>query len=83
MCTYNSANKRKKYSKDDRTLRMPPPNDHRHLVITPPILDHTTFFIHKMVNEAAILIVITNLKIQSKSNYNATFRKYDIVHNAL
>ena len=62
---------------------MPPPNDHRHLMITPLIFNHPIFFTHKMVNETAISAAIADLKTQAKPNYDATAKKHDIDRNTL
>ena len=62
---------------------MPPPSDHRHLMITPPIFNHPIFFTHKIVNKVAISTAIADLKTQAKPNYDITAKKYNIDRNTL
>ena len=52
-------------------------------MITPPILQPTTFFDQKMVNETAILAAIADLKTQAKLNYDATAKKHNVDRNTL
>ena len=52
-------------------------------MITPPILQPTTFFDQEMVNEITILAAIADLKTQTKLNYDATVKKHNFGHNTL
>ena len=52
-------------------------------MITPPILQTPTFFDQKMVNETIVLAAIADLKTQTKFNYDATVKIYNVNHNTL
>ena len=52
-------------------------------MITPPILQPTTFFDQKMVNETVILAAIADLKTQTKLNYDVTIKKHHVDRNML